>query len=138
MKTEKKLSKAQQHILDILKNENRPLSAYELLSLAKIYGIRAPMQIYRGLNQLMQYGLILKLTSLNMYLAHQFKDEYLLFSICSDCKKVQYTALKQLPQAFHQFIVTNQFNPTSYHLEILGRCAGCVDTTAHVSNTNLS
>ena len=42
-----KLTIAQQNILDILKTENKAMSAYELLEKAKPYGFQAPIQIYR-------------------------------------------------------------------------------------------
>lgn len=62
-----KLTIAQQNILDILKTENKAMSAYELLEKAKPYGFQAPIQIYRILKKLSEQCLIVKLNTLNMY-----------------------------------------------------------------------
>ncbi|KAA8731462.1 Fur family transcriptional regulator [Acinetobacter qingfengensis] len=123
----KQLNYAQQIVLQILQNENKAISAYYLLNQAKPFGFHAPMQIYRILNKLMDYGLVVKLDSLNMYLAHecQHQHAYQLLTICTECQKVQCVDLPQLGQVIQQFIHPQHFNCKHQHLELLGQCALC-------------
>lgn len=125
--TKTQLSSAQQTILQILQTENKAMSAYTLLDMAKPFGFHAPMQIYRILNRLMDYGLVVKLDTLNMYLAHecQHQHAYQLLTICTECQKVQCVDLPQLGQVIEQSIHPQHFNSKHQHLELLGQCALC-------------
>ena len=93
-----KLTIAQQNILAILKAENKAMSAYELLEKAKPYGFQAPIQIYRILKKLTDQCLIVKLNTLNMYVLNQAEltASYQLFTVCTECQKVQTLAIPQL------------------------------------------
>ena len=123
-----RLSSAQQTILKILQTENKAMSAYALLDQAKPFGFHAPMQIYRILKKLMDYGLIVKIDALNMYLAHEChhrQPTYQLLTICTECQKVQWVDLPQLGPVIEQSIQPQHFNAKQQHLELLGQCALC-------------
>ncbi|WP_130803767.1 Fur family transcriptional regulator [Acinetobacter ihumii] len=122
-----KLSLAQQQILDILKMQNKALSAYFILDQAKPLGLNAPIQIYRILKKLTDYGLILKLNSLNLYVAHELKpgQNYPLITICTQCQSVDVIDTPQLGSIMQQALSRKQFNASSHYVELLGQCASC-------------
>ncbi|WP_436897517.1 Fur family transcriptional regulator [Acinetobacter gyllenbergii] len=122
-----KLTIAQQNILNILKTENKALSAYELLEKAKPYGFQAPMQIYRILKKLTDQCLILKLNTLNMYASRQaeMSSNYQLITICTECQSVQSITIPQLRGCVETTIKAQQFKPQYPYLEILGLCFSC-------------
>ena len=122
-----KLSLAQQQILDILKMQNKALSAYVILDQAKPLGLNAPIQIYRILKKLTDYGLILKLHSLNMYFAYEFKhrQNYPLIAICTECQNVDVIETPNLGSIIHQSITSSQFHSQSHYVELLGQCVSC-------------
>lgn len=125
--TKIKLSATQQTILHILQTNNKAMSAYDLLKLVKPYGFHAPTQIYRILNKLINYRLVIKIETLNRYLAygHKFQQTYQILAICTDCQKVECIEMPNLDQIIEQSIYTKNFNSKYRHLEILGQCALC-------------
>ena len=50
------LTANQKLVLDALKEVGTPLSAYALLERLSRHGIRAPLQVYRALDKLIQFG----------------------------------------------------------------------------------
>ncbi|ENU30046.1 hypothetical protein F991_02533 [Acinetobacter sp. CIP-A165] len=123
-----KLTIAQQNILAILKAENKAMSAYELLEKAKPYGFQAPIQIYRILKKLTDQCLIVKLNTLNMYVLNQAEltASYQLFTVCTECQKVQTLAIPQLKNCVESSIKAKRFNPKYPYLEVLGQCFSCI------------
>lgn len=123
-----KLTIAQQNILAILKAENKAMSAYELLEKAKPYGFQAPIQIYRILKKLTDQCLIVKLNTLNMYVLNQAEltASYQLFTVCTECQRVQTLAIPQLKNCVESSIKAKRFNPKYPYLEVLGQCFSCI------------
>lgn len=123
-----KLTIAQQNILDILKTENKAMSAYELLEKAKPYSFQAPIQIYRILKKLSEQCLIIKLNTLNMYVLNQaeISSSYQLFTVCTECQRVQRIAILQLKACVKSTIQAKQFNPRYPYLEEVGQCFSCL------------
>ena len=62
------LTKNQALILDCLKQARQPLGAYTILKNLQSKGIRAPLQVYRALDQLADKGLVHKIESLNSWM----------------------------------------------------------------------
>ena len=124
---ELKLSVVQQRVLTILQNEQKAMSAYALLEKAKSFGLQSPVQIYRILKKLSGYGLILKLVTLNKYLAYELrkKQSYLLVTICTECQAVQIVDSPQFAHAIEQSIFPQNFNSKHHYLELAGQCALC-------------
>ena len=56
-------------VLAHLKSAARPMKAYELLEDLRTHGLKAPMTIYRALDQLMRRRLVRKIVSVNAFLA---------------------------------------------------------------------
>ena len=61
------LTKNQTLVLGCFKQALRPLGAYTLLESLQKKGIKAPLQVYRTLNQLADKGMIHKIESLNAW-----------------------------------------------------------------------
>lgn len=123
-----KLNTVEQKVLTILQNEKKAISAYTLLERAKPLGLQSPVQIYRILKKLLGYGLILKLDTLNKYLACELENNktYLLVTICTECQTIQIVDSPQITNAIKQSICSQNFNSKYHYLELVGQCALCI------------
>ena len=63
------LSKNQQIIFDFIEKAKEPLKAYSILFNVQKKGIKAPQQIYRALDKLIEIGKIHKVESRNAFVA---------------------------------------------------------------------
>ena len=62
-----KLTKNQALVLKVLINASQPLGAYAILDKLRGNGFKAPLTVYRALEQLADQGLVHKLESLNSW-----------------------------------------------------------------------
>ena len=69
MNKERSLSKNQQIILDLIDKSSEPLKAYTILFNVQKKGIKAPPQVYRALDKLVEIGKIHKIESKNAFVA---------------------------------------------------------------------
>ena len=92
MKNMHSLSKNQQIIFDIINKSPEPLKAYTILFNVQKKGIKAPLQVYRALDKLVEMGKIHKIESRNAFIACQNSScqvaKATAFSICEMCEKV--------------------------------------------------
>ena len=83
------LSKNQQIIFDIIHNSSKPLKAYSILFNVQKKGIKAPPQVYRALDKLVEIVKIHKIESRNAFIACQNSScqitKATAFSICESC-----------------------------------------------------
>ena len=63
------LSKNQQIVLSIIEKAKGPLKAYSILYNVQKKGIKAPLQVYRALEKLIEIGKIHKIESKNAFIA---------------------------------------------------------------------
>lgn len=128
-----KQAQAQQKLLQILQAENKAMSAYQLLEKAKPHGFQAPMQIYRALKQLCEQKQILKLNTLNLYIASivNFDGPYQILTVCTHCQHVQSIAIPKFDRCIRRSLSTKKFNPKCEYLEVLGQCFSCVAKHEH-------
>ena len=63
------LSKNQQIIFDLIDKSPEPLKAYTILYYVQKKGIKAPLQVYRALDKLVEIGKIHKIESRNAFIA---------------------------------------------------------------------
>mgnify|MGYP003300523369 CR=1 FL=1 len=86
------LSKNQKIVLEIIEKANQPLKAYSILFNVQKKGLKAPPQVYRALDKLIEMGKIHKIESRNSYIACQNSscqlEKATAFSICESCDKV--------------------------------------------------
>ena len=84
-----RLTKNQKIVLDLLYKSNEPLKAYTILDETKNEGIKAPTQVYRALDKLIEIGKVHKIKSKNSYIACNHSEcnseKSTSFLICKDC-----------------------------------------------------
>ena len=89
------LTKNQHLVMTTLSKAKGPLSAYTILDKLRDHGFRAPLQVYRALNKLLEFGMVHRLESLNAFVACQQKSceaenkKTIFFTICEECGKVE-------------------------------------------------
>lgn len=86
------LTRNQTLVFDVLSKAEGPLSAYTILDQLRDDGFRAPLQVYRALEKLLDYGMVHRLESLNAFVAcaHPQCHEHglIAFAICEQCGQV--------------------------------------------------
>ena len=86
------LSKNQQIVLEIIEKAKEPLKAYSILFSVQKRGIKAPPQVYRALDRLIELGKIHKIESKNAFVACKNSNctisNATAFSICNNCEYV--------------------------------------------------
>lgn len=125
------LTRNQSLVFDVLTKAEGPLSAYTILDLLREAGFRAPLQVYRALDKLLEYGLIHRLESLNAFVACAHpqcqRDGLIAFAICDKCNQVTEfsdTAIEHLVGAWS---VQNGFKPRKTTMELHGVCELCAN-----------
>ena len=69
MHKQENLSKNQKIVLDYIEKVNEPIKAYSILHNVQKKGIKAPLQVYRALDKLVEIGKIHKIESRNAFVA---------------------------------------------------------------------
>lgn len=123
------LTKNQNLVLDALTRSGGPLSAYDLLDQLREDGLRAPPQVYRALDKLVQRGLAHRLESLNAFVAcadvHCRSKGLIAFAICDGCGKVDEFADSVIEQRLDSWAASRGFEIHHTTIEIRGRCSTC-------------
>lgn len=117
-------------VLGALRDHKAPLGAYELLGRLKSSGIKAPPQIYRALERLVNQGLVHRLESLNAFIACNQRvansgNHTCTFTICSDCKSVAELSDRSMERQLKRLERTQNFNISSATIELHGHCHSC-------------
>ena len=126
------LSKNQQIIFDIIHNSSEPLKAYSILFNVQKKGIKAPLQVYRALDKLVEIGKIHKIhkvESRNAFIACQNSScqitKATAFSICESCEKVSEISNSKLSKYLSNFTDDSGMKYSKYNLEFFGLCKKC-------------
>ena len=69
MEKQQYLTKNQQIVLDLVEKSSEPLKAYSILFNVQKKGLKAPLQVYRALDKLVEIGKIHKIESRNAFVA---------------------------------------------------------------------
>ena len=124
-----KLTKNQQTVLNLLENSKEPLKAYAILFETQRKGIKAPTQVYRALEKLIEIGKVHKIESKNSYIACNNVDCSMQtstsFLICENCDKVTELEKKNLSSFFDNLSDEFDFKYSEHNLEIFGLCITC-------------
>lgn len=124
------LKKNQKLVYDALHASSSPLSAYAILDLLREDGFRAPLQVYRALEKLMEFGLVHKLESLNAFVACSHDDcgasESAAFMICEKCESVSELGDSKLISHLDKLANTKEFALKHTTVELHGRCKNCI------------
>ena len=129
MYKETNLSKNQQIIFDIIDKSSEPLKAYAILFNVQKKGIKAPLQVYRALDKLVEIGKIHKIESRNAFIACQNSScqisKATAFSICEVCEKISEISNSKLSKYLSNFSDNTGMKYSKYNLEFFGLCKKC-------------
>jgi Fur family zinc uptake transcriptional regulator len=126
------LSKNQQVVLEIIEKAKGPLKAYSILFDVQKKGIKAPQQIYRALDKLIEIGKIHKIESRNAFVACKNTNceisKATAFSICENCEKITEINNTNLSKYLTNFEDSTGMRYQKYNLEFFGLCKKCQKT----------
>ena len=124
-----KLTRNQSLVLDSLVKVGQPSGAYALLDTLRPYGFKAPLQIYRALEQLIDLGLAHRLESLNAFIAcnHVSCDSSgaTAFVICDKCETVQEICDESISTFLAGLAQKTKIKASKSSIELHGLCNGC-------------
>lgn len=129
--SEIRLTKNQGLVFDALKHADGPLSAYTILDKLRDHGFRAPLQVYRALEKLVEFGLIHRLESLNAFVAcahdHSSGSSHgvTVFAICEDCGQVVEIHDKVMEDHLSAIARRQHFKTEKTTIEMRGHCQNC-------------
>lgn len=128
------LTRNQALVFKALDKAGGPLSAYTILDQLRDDGFRAPLQVYRALEKLQEFGLVHRLESVNAFVAcchpHGHQHEMTAFAICQNCGKVEEFSDAIIAERLGEWVRTYRFTPAKTTIEIRGDCAVCAATGA--------
>lgn len=128
------LTRNQELVLTTLTASTGPLSAYDILDKLRADGLRAPLQVYRALEKLVDRGLAHRLESLNAFVAcadaHCHRKGLIAFAICEGCGKVDEFADAVIEERLGNWAKQEGFKVERTTMEIRGRCAECLQKAA--------
>ena len=123
------LTKNQQIVLDLVEKSSEPLKAYTILFNVQKKGIKAPLQVYRALDKLVEIGKIHKIESRNAFIAcHNSScqvSKATAFSICEICEKITEISSTSLSKYLANFKDKDGMKYSKYNLEFFGLCKKC-------------
>ena len=123
------LTKHQILVFDALVREENPTSAYALLDQLRGDGMRAPQQVYRALDKLIEYGLVHRVESLNSFVActqpHDHRHGLVIFAICDHCGHVDEFSDKAIERRIKGWSSDHAFRLRTATVEMHGTCGRC-------------
>lgn len=123
------LTRNQSLVMGALKQSKGPLSAYTILDQLRDNGFRAPLQVYRALDKLVEIGLVHRLESLNAFVACSHRgcdgDEIIAFMICENCEQVNEITDNSLSRQLKQLAGEASFALKKTTIELRGLCRAC-------------
>ena len=129
MQKQESLSKNQQIIFDFIEKAKGPLKAYSILFSVQKKGIKAPLQVYRALDKLVEIGKIHKVESRNEFIACKSSSceisKATAFSICNKCENVTEINNPKLSKYLSNFEDDSGMNYNKYNVEFFGLCKKC-------------
>lgn len=124
------LTRNQSLVLDQLNDAKGPMSAYDILGELRAEGIKAPLQVYRALDKLLEKGLAHRLESLNAFVScaepHCHHSGLIAFAICEGCGHVAEFSDSVVRDRLDAWCKTEGFVPNRTTVEIRGTCKECV------------
>ena len=129
MEKQQYLTKNQQIVLDFVEKSSEPLKAYSILFNVQKKGLKAPLQVYRALDKLVEIGKIHKIESRNAFVACKNSSYQVskatAFSICESCEKVTEINNSKLSKYLTNFEDNSGMKYNKYNLEFFGLCKKC-------------
>ena len=129
MEKEHNLSKNQKIIFDLIDNSGEPMKAYSILFDVQKKGIKAPLQVYRALDKLVEIGRSHRVGGRNAVIACQNSScqisKATAFSICENCEKVSEMSKSEVSKYWSNFSDNSGMKYSKYNLEFFGLCKKC-------------
>ncbi len=123
------LTKNQSLVMGALTKSDGPLSAYTILDQLRDHGFRAPLQVYRALEKLVEFGMVHRLESLNAFVAcrHPGCDNQvtIAFMICEKCGQVHEITDGHLTGRLKHLAAQAGFALKKTTIELRGICRKC-------------
>ena len=123
------LTKNQSLVMGTLTRSDGPLSAYTILDQLRDDGFRAPLQVYRALDKLVEFGLVHRLESLNAFVACRHPgcdgEETIAFMICEKCSQVSEISDTTLAKRLKNLATEAGFALKKSTVKLRGICSGC-------------
>lgn len=131
----KELTKNQGLVFGALTSAEGPLTAYAILDQLRDDGFRAPLQVYRALEKLLEFGLVHRLESLNAFVACSHpgcsSHHAVAFAICETCGHVSEFAPDAALADLSSWAEKAKFRPSKTTIELRGTCATCSAQSAN-------
>jgi len=127
------LTRNQTLVFDVLQHEQGPLSAYTILDRLRDEGLKAPLQIYRALDKLIEIGCVHRLESVNAFVACRHFDEeehnssLVAFAICKKCGTAIEFGDEGIAAQVQAQMESLHFLAQNVTLEISGLCRHCAN-----------
>ena len=130
LRPEQVLTRNQSLVFEALRKAKNPVGAYELLDQLREHGLKAPLQIYRTLDQLIELKIVHRLESLNAWTlcCDAEHDSTPVFAICNDCGIVKEYFDETLSSNIANISKQSGFVADRSIIEIHGRCDQCEPT----------
>jgi Fur family zinc uptake transcriptional regulator len=127
-----KLTRNQREILHCLRIAKEPLGAYAILDRVRAAGIAHPPTVYRALNDLMQLGMVHRVSSRGAFVAcaHGSCNSQLAFAICRKCQKVIELPLHSVQRTVLRSLSPKDMAIERVTIELAGLCRACRSTNA--------
>lgn len=128
---ELKLTRNQSLVLSVLETSGQPLSAYGILDRLREHGLKAPLQVYRALDKLLEAGRVHRLESMNAFVicCHsrhgRIHPRITAFEICEACGKVNEFHDTGIEDALTRHARSSGFKIRTTTIEVHGLCADC-------------
>ena len=130
-KEKKPLTKNQRLVFEALRNANIPLSAYSILDELKEFGFKAPLQVYRALDGLIDLGHVHRIESMNAFIACDHSmcriNDMIAFTICQKCEKVSEVKDEELSDYMHLRAEKFGLYAPRTNIEFHGICIDCTN-----------
>lgn len=122
----KSLTAIRKHVLTVLLDAQRPMTAYEVLASLEGVGSVSPPTAYRALDFLVSLGFVSRVESLNAYLALDLgpSDVPLAFFVCEKCGQAEEISANEAVVSLISTADQNGFGVSHASLEVRGDCRG--------------
>ncbi|NQY95535.1 MAG: transcriptional repressor [Henriciella sp.] len=122
----KSLTAIRKHVLNVLLDAQRPMTAYEVLASLDGVGSVSPPTAYRALDFLVSLGFVSRVESLNAYLALDLgpSDVPLAFFVCEKCGQAQEISANDAIISLMSAADQQGFGVSHASLEVRGDCRG--------------
>ena len=117
-------------VLDIIKNNSKSLTAYEILNKVQRVKKIQPMSVYRSLKNLQTQGKIHKSNQNKSFLLCKDNEHEHIHNpvlvICKDCGKTEELEVGNFSKLLSNLKTKAQFQFSNFQMEVSSICKGCV------------